>query len=435
MTEREHILRARWVITGDARGTVYAPGEVGFRGETLTYVGPPRERAEGQIIELGEGAIAPGLYNGHNHAAMSLMRGLADDSRLMPWLEQHVWPVEAHMTEEDAYVGTLLSAAEMIRSGTVGFADMYGFVGGVVRAAEESGLRAAVAWGLVGDWPADGSKLEEAVAFSAAVNRRGGRVAAWLGPHAPYTCTPAFLEAVADAARRHHLPLHIHLAESAEEIALTRERYGLTPVELARRTGILTPTTLVAHAVYLEDGDIEVLKSTGAGVIHCPASNLKLGNGTARVTDLLAAGVAVGLGTDGPASTNSLDLFQEMRLAAWLQKSRRGDPEALPARQALSLATSGSARVMGLGGGVLEAGRPADLIGVQWWQPHVRPVLDPVSTLVYATHPGDVRYTVVGGQFLMDDGVITTFDEGAVLREASARAESLLRRAGQWPNP
>ena len=424
-------MRARFVVVGDDAGTVFEPGEVAWEDDRIAYVGPPRQGATERVIDLGEGVVAPGFVNGHTHAAMSLMRGLADDHRLMEWLNDHVWPIEAHLTPDDIRAGTLLAAAEMIRAGIVAYADMYMEGAAMAEAARVSGLRAAIGWGITGDAESGRDRLLEAADLADELNRAGGPVTGWLAPHAPYTCTPELLRDVADVAARRSLPIHIHLSESEEEMRDIRERYGLSPIALAGREGILGPRTLAAHSVYLSDEDIAMLADTRTGVIHCPASNLKLGNGVARVPDLLAAGVAVGLGSDGAASTNSLEMFQEMRLASWLQKSQHGDPASFTARQALALATHGGARVLGLTSGVLEAGRPADLIGLNWWGAHVRPVLDPISSLVYASHPDDVRYTVVAGRILLDDGVITSFDEQAVLREAEERTAMLLGRAGR----
>jgi 5-methylthioadenosine/S-adenosylhomocysteine deaminase len=431
--DRSVIMRAGWVLTGDAAGTVYAPGEVGFVNGVLTYVGPPRPTATAdRVIDLGIGAIAPGLLNGHTHAAMSLMRGLADDWPLMPWLREHVWPVEAHMTPEDVYLGTVLAGVEMARAGIVGFLDMYGMADQVARAARTVGLRAAVAYGFLGDWPDAQPKLERALDLCRALrDEADGLVEGWLGPHAPYTCAPALLERVAAAQADEGWRVHIHLAESVDEDREIRARYGLSPVALVERVGLLGPRTAVAHAVHLDARDIERLARSGAGAVHCPVSNQKLGNGVAPILELKAAGVPVGLGTDGPASTNTLNLFQEMRLAAWLQKARHSDPAAFRAGDALAMATRETARVLGWASGVLAAGRPADLVAVRWWQAHTQPVLDPVSTFVYATTPGDVRYTVVGGRLVLDDGVVTTVDEEAVLREARDRAVALLARAGR----
>lgn len=415
---------ASHVVTGDREGTVWAPGEVVWADGIIQYVGPPVRRPAGRRIELGEGVVFPGFVNGHGHAAMSLLRGFADDSRLMPWLTEHIWPIESRLTPEDVEVGTLLAAAEMLHAGVVGFADMYWHTRAVVAAAETSGLRAVVGRGLTGG-AGSAEAVREAVALAQELAARGGRVAGWLAPHAPYTVEPPLAALIAEAAAAHELPIHIHLAESEDEVRQLHDRLGLSPIAWADEAGLLTARTVVAHGVYLTDEDITRLAERGAAVIHCPTSNLKLGNGVAPIIALEQAGVTVGLGTDGAASTNRLDPFQEMRLTAWLQKSATGDPAAFSARGALRLATEGSARALGFGGGVLAVGRWADLAAASWWAPHVVPHADPLSTLVYATGPQDVRYTVVGGQVVLDDGVITTFDEGAVLREGMDRARAL----------
>lgn len=417
---------ASHVVTGDSEGTVWAPGEVVWAHGTIQYVGPPERRPVGRRIEMGEGVVFPGFVNGHGHAAMALLRGFADDSRLMPWLSEHIWPIENRLTPDDVEVGTLLAAAEMLHAGVVGFADMYWHTRAVVSAAETSGLRAVVGRGLTGGAGSAGA-VEEAVAIAEELAARGGRVSGWLAPHAPYTVEAPLAAMIAEAARQHGLAIHIHLAESEEEVHQLHDRVGRSPIAWAAEVGLLTARTVVAHGVYVTEADIALLEASGAAVIHCPTSNLKLGNGVAPILALERAGVTVGLGTDGPASTNRLDPFQEMRLAAWLQKSATGDPAAFSARDALRLATRGSARALGWDSGVLAVGRWADLAVASWWAPHVIPHADPLSALVYATAPGDVRYTVVGGQVVLDDGVITTFDEGAVLRESMDRARELTR--------
>lgn len=421
-------MTAAVVVTADDEGRVFAPGEVAWSGDRLVYVGPPGGPPARRRIAVGDGAILPGLVNAHNHAAMALLRGYADDARLMVWLKDYIWPVEARMTAEDVYVGTLLACLEMIRSGTVAFADMYLHADAVARAADAAGLRAFVARGLVGGGAEAEAALEQAVEEARTFKARYPLVEGWLGPHAPYTCAPELLERVAERARDHGLGIHIHLSESQEEIREIRARYGLSPVALAQRTGVLGPRTLVAHGVHLDPEDIGVLAAAGSTVVHCPVSNLKLGNGTAPVLDLLAAGANVALGSDGPASTNTLDLFLEMRVAAWLQKTARGDPSAFGARQALGLATRAGARGLGYPGGILEAGRPADVVAVRWHGAHTTPHTDPLSTLVYATQAADVRYTVVAGRILLDDGRVTGLDEEAVLAEARERAARLTGR-------
>jgi 5-methylthioadenosine/S-adenosylhomocysteine deaminase len=417
--------RAGNVVTGNPEAPLFRPGEVTVADGRIAYVGPPRTATAGRVIDLPEGMVCPALINAHQHAAMALFRGYADDVRLMPWLREHIWPVEQRLSGDDVYTGTLLACAEMIRSGTAAFLDMYMFPEAAVRASEEAGMRMGVSWPIVGTLESAAPRFQRlAEGLSRWADSRLTRV--WMGPHAPYTCSEDLLREVGNYAREGGLGIHVHLSESREEVEDMRRERGLSPIAYARDVGILGPDTVVAHAAVLEGDDIAILQASGASVAHCPASNLKLGNGVAPVRQLLDGGVNVALGSDGAASTNTLDLFVEMRLAAWLQKSATGDPSSFTARDAFGLATTGGARALGLSTGVLAAGRPADLVATQGWAAHLQPVHDPVSTLVYAARPDDVRYTVIDGVMVLDDGIITTFDEEAVIREARERARRLV---------
>ncbi|MGC8487761.1 MAG: amidohydrolase [Clostridia bacterium] len=418
--------RAGAVLTGNPECPLYSPGEVRIEHGRISYVGAPGRTGTGRIVDLPEGVVLPGLINAHQHAAMVLLRGYADDVRLMPWLHDHIWPVEARLGEEDVYVGTLLACAEMIRSGTTAFLDMYMFPEAVARACEQAGIRVGIAWPLVGSLAEAAPRLERLLELSQAW-AGSDLVRPWLGPHAPYTCGEDLLRRVAELSKEAGLRIHTHLSESVEEVDALRRERGLTPIAYARETGILGARTVVAHATVLDSDDVAILADSGASVAHCPASNLKLGNGVAPVRALVDRGVNVALGTDGAASTNTLDLFLEMRLAAWLQKSAAGDPSSFTARDALTLATAGGARALDLETGALAVGRPADLVALSTWASHLQPVHDPASALVYAARPEDVRYTVMNGRIVLDDGIITTFDEEAVMHEARERARRLVR--------
>lgn len=414
-------IHAGTVITMDDQGHIYQPGQVTWDDENITTVGGPESDLTpvDHHLHVPEGLVLPGFYNGHNHAAMTLFRGLADDSPLFEWLQHHIWPREARLTAEDIYLGTMVGIAEMIRSGTVGFADMYFEVDAVARAVAESGIRGWISRGLIGDQDPGGEKLDESVAF--AQKWRGqaqGRVVPMLGPHAPYTCSPEYLRRVAEAARTHDLGIHIHLAESRSEIDQMLSRYGRTPIALASEAGIFQSRTLIAHGVHIDAADLTYLEGIQGGIVSCPVSNAKLGNGILPYSLLEKAGIAVGLGTDGAASTNTLDMFEEMKAMAWMQKLRDHRPDTFKAYDALVAATRASARILGFPGGQLVAGGPADLIVVATQSAHMTPQWDPVANLVYAGHGGDVRYTVVAGRILLADGVITAFDENALLAEA-----------------
>ncbi|MDI3279905.1 MAG: amidohydrolase [Bacillota bacterium] len=437
------------VITADEEGRVFAPGDVAVDGEVIVYVGPPLAR-EGAVEDAGAAGpasgtlpagwrperiiaaqgrlVLPGLINAHTHAAMTLLRGYAEDLPLMVWLQEKIFPAEARLTEEDIYWGTLLAQLEMIRSGTTAFADMYFGMAMVARAVEESGLRASLARGLIGISSEGERALEEAVSLVRSWHgAAGGRIRCLLGPHAPYTCPPAYLKKVMAEASKLGVGLHIHLAETREECEESRKSTGKSQIENLEELGFFELPVLAAHCVHLEPGDREILARRGVAVAHNPTSNLKLGNGIAPVAELLEAGVTVALGTDGAASNNDLDLFEELRLAALLQKGRTGDPAALPAAQAVSLATRMGAQALGLAGvvGELAPGRQADLILVRADSPRLTPVHDPLAAVVYAAHGDDVELTMVAGRVLYEGGRFLTLDEERIRREVERRAARL----------
>lgn len=416
-------------MTMDDDRHVFSPGIVVYDETAIRYVGDPsgfHQRAE-QTVSFATGIIMPGLLNGHNHAAMSLMRGMADDSPFFEWLTQHVWPVENHLTAQDIHIGSLLAIAEMLHSGTVGFADMYFHVDETARAVDEAGMRAWVARGLVGLEDETGEKLAEAVEFCRHWQGRGeGRVVPMLGPHAPYTCPPDYLGQVAEHARQLGVGIHIHLSESRDEMAQMGERYGKTPIQIAYDAGLFTVRTLIAHGVHIKPDDLPYLEGLTGGVVSCPVSNAKLGNGIMPYNLLRDAQITVGLGTDGATSTNTLDMFLEMKAMAWFQKLREEKPEAFHAYDALWAATRGTAEILGHPGGQLAPGRPADFIVVESNSAALTPQWDPIGNLVYGASGSDVRYVVIGGKTVLQEGIITTFDEQSVLTEARTRKARLM---------
>lgn len=415
------------VLTLNDADERFAVGQVTWENGVITSVGEMDSDAEpvDQVIHLSHGYVLPGLLNGHNHAAMALFRGVADDSPLDEWLTQYIFPLEAKLSPDDIYLGTLLAAAEMIRSGTVGFADMYFAVEEVAKAIEQSGLRGWVARGITGDLNTGMPLLQDGIEFSQKW-RTHRRITPMLGPHAPYTVSPELAKRISEAAKDHQLGIHVHLAESPKELH-DLLRTGQTPISWAKAQGLLDQSQVViAHGVHLQSKDIALLQAVSGGVIACPISNAKLGNGIMPFAMLRQAGVAVGLGTDGAASTNSLDMFLEMKAMAWMQKLQGERPDQFRARDALQMATRGTAEVLGHPGGVLAVGRPADLIMVDGRSAHMQPDHDAVANLVYAAQSGDVRYTVVDGQILLSEGMICSFDERAVLAEAKVRAQKLL---------
>jgi len=372
----------------------------------------------------------PGLVNSHTHAAMSLFRGLADDLPLMAWLQDHIFPAEAKLTFDKVYQGTSLACAEMILSGTTTFCDMYLFEEAVAQAAREAGLRAVVGE-VIYDCPSpDYGTVEEGLKYTDALIDKwkdDPLITIAVEPHSAYLCSPDLLEKAKAIADRHGVPMVIHLAETEREVAQTQEKYGRTPVDHLAAMGLLSPNLIADHCVVLTRQEISLLKAFDVKVVHNPESNMKLASGIAPVPELLKQGVTVGLGTDGCASNNNLDLFQEMDTVAKLHKVQTLDPTVLDARTVVGMATRDGARALGLGNdiGTLESGKKADIIVIDVNRPHLIPMYDIYSHLVYAVNGSDVVTTIVNGQVLMEDRVLTTLDVDEVMAAVNRIAEEM----------
>ncbi len=389
-----------------------------------------RDYSADRELEAENCLALPGLVNCHTHAGMVYTRGYADDLPLMTWLEDYIWPLEAKLTPEDIYWGSLLAIAEMISSGTTTFADMYFAMDQVGKAVQESGIRAVLSWGLVGLQPEAEQQLDKTVEF--ARNWQGaaqGRIRTMLAPHAPYTCPPPFMKKVLAQAEKHELPVHIHLAETRDEIEQIQGEFGKTPVRWALDLGIFEHKTLAAHCVHLEEEDIEILRENQVGVAYNPQSNMKLASGIAPVSRLLGQGVQVGLGTDGPGSNNSLDLFSEMKAGSLLQKVSGSNAQDLPAGTVLDMGTRMGAGILGLESeiGGLQKGKKADIILLNLDSPHLTPVFDPTAHVIYSARGSDVQTTLVDGQVIYDRGEFPTIDLEKVKWEVRKRTERLAR--------
>jgi 5-methylthioadenosine/S-adenosylhomocysteine deaminase len=376
----------------------------------------------------------PGLINTHGHAPMVLYRGLGDDLALMDWLQKYIFPAEAKTVSPSfVRVGTELAALEMIRSGTTAYVDMYYFEEEIARTTREAGLRGVLGQTViefpVADAKSPGEALSRAERFIQAF-QKDPLITPAVAPHAVYTLDAATLKAVRALATKYDVPVLIHLAETDEETRLSLERHKARPVAALTAMSFWGPKTVAAHGVWLQPDEIQVLRQHGVGVAHNPESNMKLASGTAPVQEMMKMGVAVGLGTDGAASNNDLDMFEAMRQAAFLHKLTSKDPRAVSARTALEMATLGGARVLGRERdlGSLEPGKLADVIIVRMNRPRQTPMYDPISHLVYATRGDDVVTTIVHGRPLMRDGKVLTLDEGAVLA-AARKAADLVRAA------
>ncbi|HYL69203.1 MAG TPA: amidohydrolase [Candidatus Limnocylindria bacterium] len=416
------------VVTMDGQRRVIADGAVAVQGDSIVAVGSSTEinsRYEATKKIDAHGAIVmPGLINGHAHAAMSLFRGIADDLSLDDWLRKYIFPAEARNVDENFVVwGTRLGILEMLRGGITTYADMYYFEDAVARVTKEAGMRGVLGETII-DFPApDNKTLAEAYAYTQKFldHWKGDPlITAAAAPHSIYTCSEKTLQDSAALARKNGAPILIHIAEAPFELEQSRAKHGLTPVAYLERAGVLGPNVVGAHCIWVDAGDISILAHFNVGCIHNPSSNMKTASGVMPVIDMLAAGEAIGLATDGAASNNNLDLFEEMDLAAKLQKISRRDPRALPAQQVVEMATLTGARALHLEKqiGSLEASKKADLIIVDTGAPHAVPMYNAYSEIVYALKASDVRTVVIAGKIVMEDRRMLTLDEKEILAKA-----------------
>jgi len=428
------------VITMNEDLEVFPQGVVVVKDGLIVAVGPVAdlsgEYETEEIIDCTGQVIMPGLINAHTHVPMSLLRGLADDLRLDVWLYGYVLPVEREFVDEEfCYYGTLLSCAEMIRSGVTCFADMYYFEDEVARAAQETGMRAICAETVMKLPTPDATSYDESLEYC----RRF--IAGWkghelivpaIGPHSPYTCTPEILREATRLAQENDVPLLIHVAETEAGVEGTRQLYGCAPAFCLDDFGVLDSKTLAVHCVHLTEEEMELMGERGVGVAHCPTSNLKLASGVAPLARMLDLGLNIGVGSDGPASNNDQDMFEEMRLAALLAKGVSGNPKAVPARIALAMATIGGARALHLDHitGSIEVGKQADVAVVDVDVLHATPKFDLsgdniYSRVVYAAKSADVRHVMVNGRLLMRDRELLTVDIEMVMAEAQRIADRI----------
>jgi 5-methylthioadenosine/S-adenosylhomocysteine deaminase len=430
------------ILPMDRDGSILTPGYVAVKGDRIEGIGAGdvRSARAKKVIDAKGGLVLPGLINGHTHAAMTLFRGLADDLPLMEWLNNYIFPAESRMDADFVYVGTLLACAEMILSGTTTFCDMYLFEDEVAKAAQEAGMRCLVGEVLY-DFPSPNyGPIDAGLAYTESLIQK------WRGhplvsiavePHAVYTCSPELLAAANELALKHGVPLVIHVAETASEIEVVREKYGKRPFEHLESLRILGPHLIADHCVHLDDSEIERIAGHDVKVVNNPESNMKLASGVSPVSQLLARGITVALGTDGCASNNNLDLFAEMDTAAKLHKVRTMDPTVLDALTVLRMATNHGAKALGYGNGIgiLEKGKKADIIIVDTRKPHLTPMYNPYSHLVYAAKGHDVSHSIINGRLVMEDRRLLTLDLKEVMSRAREKAETVLQWLSEAPNP
>ena len=425
------------ILTMDATLRVWERGDVAVTGDTIVAVGDEaRDFQAAETLDCGGRILMPGLVNAHTHVPMTLLRGLADDLRLDVWLMGYVMPVEREFVSPDfVRLGTSLACAEMIRSGITCFADMYYFEEAVAEATTAAGMRALCGQTVL-KFPSP-----DAGSFEDSLEHARDFIARWKGhplivpapaPHAPYTCTPEILRACAELAVEFDVPLHTHLSETLLEVEQWRKTHGMPVIPWVKKQGLLDARVLAAHCVHIDEGEMRTLRNARAGVAHNPSSNLKLGSGVAPVTKMLDAGLTVGIGTDGPASNNDLDMFEEVRLAALLAKGTSGDPTALPARDALVMATRMGAQALHLGQitGAIAPGLRADLVLLEPGPLHNSPQFsrEPLaiySRIVYASKSTDVTDVMCNGRWLMRDRRLLTLDEAALAEAAREYAKRI----------
>ena len=422
------LIHADWVIPVDRPGAL-AQHSIAIDGgrisAILTHDEAQQQVTARETITLPGHALMPGLINAHTHSPMTLFRGLADDLPLMTWLNEHVWPAEARWVHEEFVAdGSRLAIAEMIRSGTTCFNDMYFFADVTGRVAAQAGMRASIGLILIdfpSAWASDADAyLDRAIAVHDQF-RGDPLVRTAFAPHAPYSVSDAPLRRVVTLANELELPVHMHVHETAAEVSGSVGQYGHRPIERLHRLNLINPTLMAVHMTQLGDDEIDLFAGSGAHVVHCPQSNLKLASGHCPVTRLLEAGINVALGTDGAASNNDLDMLAEMQSAALLAKGNTGDACALPAQQALYMATLAGARALGIDDltGSLAVGKAADIVAIDLARPETQPVFNPVSQLVYAAGREQVRHVWINGRQVLKNRALTTIDLAQTMQRAA----------------
>ncbi len=443
MRQVDTIISGGRILLMDQTDTIIPEGSLAIEGDTIIAVGTRQDIAESftahKIIPAQGSLVMPGLINAHTHAAMTCFRGIADDLPLMEWLHDYIFPAEAkNVNPELVYWGSLLACAEMIRSGTTTFSDMYLFEDQVAQAAKKAGVRCQIGEGLF-DFPSPNAKTPlQGLAYTEMLFEKwcsDPLVSVFVTPHSLYTCSPSILRSAALLAQKYRAPIGIHLLENDAERELIQKKYAKSAIRLLRETGLLECDLIAYHCVALTDEDINTLAQAHCRIVHNAESNMKLASGMAPVSKMLQAGIVLGLGTDGCASNNNLDMFAEMDSAAKLEKVVRLDPTVMPARTVVRMATCNGARVLGYEDiGQLTPGMKADIIIIGLSKPHLTPLYNEYSHLVYTVGGADVDTVIINGQVIMKDRQLTTIDETEVINRVKHLAQgiknSLARESG-----
>jgi len=434
-TEADILIRGCTILPINNEGLI-EDGLIAIKNGKITFIGKsetaPAIKAEIKLDAKKKAAI-PGLVNCHTHVPMTLFRGIAEDKPLEKWLKEAIWPLEAKLKPNSIYFGALLGVLEMIKSGTTCFADMYFNEEMVAKAVEESGLRAVLAEGIIeaGDKAKGERMLKQSLNFAEKFNgHANGRIKTMLGPHAAYSLSQELLTKISEKASEIGVGVHLHLAESKTMFKELEKMCGCSEVELLKRVGLLKNHVLAAHCINLSKRDIHILARHNVHAAYVPVANMKLGLGTAKAADLMRLGVNVGLGTDGPASNNSIDMFETMKFGALAQKLVYKNPTVLSAHETLKMATIHGAKALGLGDAVgsLEVGKKADIVLIDLSKPHLKPLHNIYANIVYSARGSDVDTVIVDGKILMENRQVKTLDEDAVMEKAEAAALNLLSK-------
>ncbi|HHY42037.1 MAG TPA: amidohydrolase [Thermoanaerobacterales bacterium] len=424
------------ILIKNAKVLVYENGklltkdaDIAIKGNKISQIEKIKADSGFQkIIDASNMLAMPGLINTHTHLSMVLFRNYADDMPLFDWLTKKIWPLEAKLTAEAIYKGSILGIAELIKSGVTGFLDMYFFADETIKAALETGVRVYIARGLTDEEEGKEVQLNETRRLFNEYHNQEGRVKIYAGPHAPYTCSPRYLKKVIELAKELDIGIHIHLAETKKEVDECIEKWGKTPIKHVFDLGLFERPTIAAHCVHLNDEDIEILAKSNVSVAHNPTSNLKLASGFAPIEKMLNAGVNVALGTDGASSNNNLNMFEEMHLASIMHKALNYDAVSVPAETVIKMATINGAKALGIEDelGSLEVGKKADIILIDLRKPHLVPLNNPLSAICYSAQSSDVHTVIVDGKILMENYELKTIDIEKAMHDAEDAARKLI---------
>lgn len=419
------LLKNAEVITLNKTSEVLENSCIGITNNKIDYAGSYSKKLEenyDKIIDCFNKVVMPGFVNAHNHASMTIFRNYADDMKLMDWLFNKIIPLEDKLTPERAEWASKLAVIEMIKGGTTTFGDMYFFMDKTAEVVAKSGIRAALSRGLTGDGGGkNDSRIKENIDLYKRYNDScNGRIRVMFGPHAIYTCSEAYLKTISDLSKEMNIPIQIHLSETRDEVKNCKDKYGISPVKLLDKIGMLTQTLVAAHCVIVDEEDMNILAERKVSVVHNPGSNLKLASGIAPVVKMLDKGINVCLGTDGAASNNNLDMLEEIRMATYMQKVQLEDATALKVDTVLKMATVNGAQALGFKNlGSVQVGMIADLIIINTKKPQYYPKYNIKSAIVYSGNASDVESVIIDGELIMENGIILTLDEEKILSEAS----------------